>query len=420
MFAVKTVSERKLLFLTGAVLFVNILDFTMVMPLGPDLARGLGMPSSALGLVGGIYTAAAAVSGIVGALFLDRFDRRSALGITMLGLVVATAAGGLSYDLTSLLATRVAAGAFGGPAAAIAFAMIADVVPPERRGRAMGSVMGAFSVSSVLGVPAGLELARIGGWQLPFFAVAALGAVIASLVMISLPPFKLHLEEARNASLARGRAAPFDRSSLPEAPLLSFFRPAVLISFIASSFAMLSSFSLAPNLSAYLQFNLGYPRDKVGLLYLVGGAVSFATLRLAGLLSDRFGPALTSTLGCVMYFVVVYLVFISPMPAIPILTLFTGYMVTSGFRMVPIQALSSRVPTHSERARFSSTQSAVQHMASAVGAVLSSSMLSVDTNGALVGIERVAWFSLACMALLPFLLYRLQWSVYVVPSSQAA
>jgi predicted MFS family arabinose efflux permease len=408
MSAVKAVSERKLIFLTGAVLFINILDFTMVMPLGPDLARGIGMPGSALGLVGGVYTAAAAISGVVSALFLDRFDRRSALGVAMLGLVISTAAGGLSYDLSSLLATRAAAGVFGGPAAAIAFAMIADVVPAERRGRAMGAVMGAFSLSSVLGVPAGLELARIGGWQMPFFAVAGLGAVIASLVILSLPPFKLHLEPTAN-----GRRP-------AEVPLRDFFRPAVLTSFIATTFAMLSSFSLAPNLSTYMQFNLGYPRDQVGLLYLVGGAVSFATLRLAGSLSDRFGPALTNTVGCVMYFVVVYLVFISPVPSIPILVLFTGYMVTSGFRMVPIQALSSRVPSNGERARFSSIQSAVQHMASAIGAVLSSSMLTVDASGALVGTERVAWFSIACLVLVPGLLYRLQWRMDVVPNSQIA
>jgi predicted MFS family arabinose efflux permease len=238
--------------------------------------------------------------------------------------------------------------------------------------------------------------------------VAGLGAVIASLVMVSLPPFKPHLEQAVDAALASEATAGFGAASQQNAPLANFFRPTVLMSFMATSFAMLSSFSLAPSLSAYLQFNLGYPRDKVGLLYLVGGAVSFATLRLAGSLSDGFGPALTSTVGCALYFVIVYLVFISPVPAIPILMLFTGYMVTSGFRMVPIQTLSSRVPSHSERARFSSVQSAVQHMASAVGAVVSSYMLSVDANGALVGFERVAWFSLACMAVLPVLLYRLQ------------
>jgi len=37
-------------------------------------------------------------------------------------------------------------------------------------------VMGAFSIASILGVPAGLELARRGGWRLPFIAVGVLGA----------------------------------------------------------------------------------------------------------------------------------------------------------------------------------------------------------------------------------------------------
>ena len=32
---------------------INILDFMMVMPLGPDFARGLGIDSSRIGIVGG-------------------------------------------------------------------------------------------------------------------------------------------------------------------------------------------------------------------------------------------------------------------------------------------------------------------------------------------------------------------------------
>src|SRR6266849_10569448 len=91
--------ERTVVLLVAAVQFVNILDFVMVMPLGPDFAAALGIPSSRLGMIGGSYTAAAAVAGLAGAMFLDRFDRRPALGIAMLGLVVGTALGGLSGGL---------------------------------------------------------------------------------------------------------------------------------------------------------------------------------------------------------------------------------------------------------------------------------------------------------------------------------
>ena len=77
--------------MVGAIQFVNILDFMMVMPLGPDFASALDIPTSHIGVVGGSYTLAAALAGLVGLPFLDRFDRRLALGVSMLGLVVGTA-----------------------------------------------------------------------------------------------------------------------------------------------------------------------------------------------------------------------------------------------------------------------------------------------------------------------------------------
>src|SRR6202171_4223700 len=129
--------------LVAAVQFVNILDFVMVMPMGPDFAAALGIPSSRLGLIGGSYTAAAAASGLAGSLFLDRFDRRPALGVAMLGLVFGTALGGFATGMSSLMAARLIAGLFGGPATSLSFSIIADTVPAERRGKAMGVVMGA-------------------------------------------------------------------------------------------------------------------------------------------------------------------------------------------------------------------------------------------------------------------------------------
>src|SRR5688572_21003581 len=97
----KRVSERWIIFLVGAVQFINILDFMMVMPLGPDFALALGIPESHLGWIGGSYTAAGAIAGIGGAFFLERFDRRKALTVAMLGLVLSTAAGGLATGMWS-------------------------------------------------------------------------------------------------------------------------------------------------------------------------------------------------------------------------------------------------------------------------------------------------------------------------------
>src|SRR5262249_37358090 len=161
--------------------------FTMVMPLGPDFARALDIPTSELGKVVAGYGQAAAVSGFLGSFFLDRFDRRKALAVAMCGLVLGTLAGGLARDLPGLTLARVIAGAFGGPATSISYAIIADVIPPARRGKAMGAVMGAFSVAQVLGVPSALLLSQHFGWSVPFFAVATLGAGVAASAVLLLP-----------------------------------------------------------------------------------------------------------------------------------------------------------------------------------------------------------------------------------------
>ncbi len=158
----RAISERAVVFLIGAVQFVNILDFVMVMPLGPDFAAGLGIATSHIGTIGGGLHGGGVRGGVAGSYFLDRFDRRKALAVAMLGLVVSTAAGGLATGLTTLLLARAVAGLFGGPATSLSLSIIADLIPPERRGRAMGAVMGAFSVASVLGVPLALKVARVG------------------------------------------------------------------------------------------------------------------------------------------------------------------------------------------------------------------------------------------------------------------
>ena len=374
--------------LVAAVQFINILDFVMVMPMGPDFAAALGIPTSKLGLIGGSYTAAAAVSGLAGSFFLDRFDRRLALGVAMSGLVVGTALGGLATGLHSLMAARVLAGAFGGPATSLSFSIIADVVPAQRRGTAMGVVMGAFSVASVLGVPAGLELARHLGWRAPFFGVAALGALVALSAVFLLPSLRGHLGEHKK-----------------EVSLAHLLRQRnVLLSWLMTFLIMAAGFIVIPNISAYVQVNLGYPRARLGLLYLYGGVVSLFSTQIAGRLVDRFGSFRVGTAGTALLCFVLLGGFVLAPPLFPVPLIFVLFMLAMSFRNVAYNTLTSRVPAPSERARFMSIQSAVQHFASAAGAFASSQMLSESPAGALQGMDRVGLVSIALTLTIPFLL----------------
>jgi predicted MFS family arabinose efflux permease len=387
-------SERTILLLVSAVQFVNVLDFIMVVPLGPDFASALGIPMSQLGLVTGSYTMAGAAAGLAGAAFLDRFDRRTALAVSMAGLVAATAAGGLATGLGTLMATRVAAGLFGGPATSLAFAIVADAVPPERRGRAMGVVMGAFSVAAVLGVPAGLWLSQVGGWRLPFFSVAGVGAGVAAGAVLLMPPMGSHRGAASRGPLGEAYAFLAD--------------PAARLSLAATATVMGATFALVPNLAAFLQFNAGLPRERLGLLYMAGGATSFVVLRVVGRAVDRVGAPRVAAVGTAILVVNLALDFYPDVPVLPAWALFLAFMLGNSVRNPALTSLASRVPGASARARFQSTQSAVQHLASAAGALLSSRLLSVGPGDRLVGMDRVALWSAARALALPFLLWRVE------------
>lgn len=416
-------TEQRIVLLVALVQFVNILDFMMVMPLGPYFADALHFPRSDVGYVGTAYTAAAGVSGVVGALFLDRFDRRRALLVAVLGLSAATALGGLAVDLPTLLGARVLAGLFGGPASSVALAIVADVVPSERRGRALGIVMSAFSVSSVLGVPFGLTLADLGGWRAPFYGVAVLGGGVLAYIVARLPSLRGHLTAAGPARASRlgGLGAVLsDRLAW--------------LALATSAFVMMGSFSLIPTIAPYLDANLDFPKPMLKLLYFAGGLVTIFTIRRAGRMVDRLGAFPVSVVGTSVLCVVIALGFIVygrahtealvraasggpfdvlvrvggavlPLAALaPMVLLFVGFMFSMSIRNVAQGATMSKVPRPTERAAFMSVQSAVQHFASATGALLSSLLLHDGIDGRIVGMPRVAGLSICLAACVPWLL----------------
>jgi predicted MFS family arabinose efflux permease len=389
---VLTPKERSVVLVIAAVQFVNVLDFVMVMPLGPDFAAALGIPTSQLGLVGGAYTAAAAVAGVAGSFFLDRFDRRPALGVAIFGLVCGTALGGFARGLGTLVLARACAGLFGGPATSLSVSIVADTVPAERRGAAMGITMAAFSAASVLGVPAGLELAQRFGWRSPFFSVAGLGVILDVCAILLLPPLRDHLRHRRRL--------------VPLAHL--FAQPAVRLSWLMTFVTMAAGFVIIPNLATYVELNLGYPRPTLGRLYFYAGIATFFSTQLGGRLVDRFGSFRVGTTATALLGLVLFGGFARTPPLFSAAVLVVAFMLALSLRNVSYNTLASKVPRSDERARFMSIQSAVQHAASAGGAFLSSRLLSETGRGALVGMGRVAAVCGGFTFALPFLLYAVE------------
>jgi predicted MFS family arabinose efflux permease len=392
--------ERRLLAVVVLVQFINILDFMMISPLGPTLAGPLGISPSELGDPVAAYTFAAAFAGLGGSFFLDRFDRRTVLVICVAALGLGTCLGALATSRIDLVAARMVAGFFGGPATSVAIAMVADTIPAYRRGKALGIVMGSFAAATVLGVPLSLMLAEVGGWQAPFLGIGLAAISLAGVARGLLPTMREHLNMPHGASISLGQM---------------LGRPAVRASYLMTFTMNVGGFALIPNISTFVQNNLSVSLSALKYLYLAGGIVSFFTTRAAGRLVDKVGSFRVGLLGCLLQVSVVYSTFVAVgvMPfathLIPTLyVFFIGFMFANGIRNVACSTLATQVPRPAERARFTSLQSCVQHFGAAIGASTSARILESAPDGSLTHLDRVAWITIVSSLLLPMIMLQIE------------
>jgi len=379
--------ENRIVWIAALIQFVNIVDFMMVMPLGPDMAESLPITNADIGIICGCYTLAVGLSGIMAARFLDAFDRKHVAVAAVTGLSIGTVSAAFAGSLTTLIIARVVAGIFGGPAAAISLSMVTDAVPVQRRGRAMAIVMGTFSVSSIAAIPFGLELARIGSWKSPFYAIFILGCVVLALICFCTPSMTDHLRERKQA-----------------VPFLKFMKDyRYLLAFGTLLTAMMSTYAIIPCLAAFLQLNLGYPRESLGFLYLVGGVFSLVLIQIGGRSSDFFGTIPSNIAGTILYVIFVYDGFVHP-PVSPVMVIFVMFMGTACFRNVAAATEASKLPRPHERASFMSLLTAMQHIGNGVGALAASAILTTDAGGHLAHMDRVGILAIAMALFQPVFL----------------
>jgi predicted MFS family arabinose efflux permease len=367
--------ELGLLLTLAGIQFTHIVDFMIMMPLGPQLTRLFGINDAQFGLLVSAYTFAAGASGLLAATYVERFDRKKLL-LTLYALfALATLACGLAPTYGLLMFARVAAGAFGGVLSALSQTIVGDVVPFERRGRAMALVMSAFSVSTVAGVPLSLWLAAHLGWQAPFLAIAALSAVFAVGAHLTLPPLRQHLGHGGGRSVWQGIAQVLSDANHRRA-------------FLFSALLMFTGFTVIPYITIFMQSNVGLRQDQIPLIYLCGGLGSLLVARAVGRLTDRLGKARMfrwAALAVILPLVVLTsLPRLWPGPQVPlwaVLAVTTAMFVTMSARMIPGMAMLTSAAQPQLRGTFMALNASVQSAAMGLAALVGGLIISRDASG---------------------------------------
>ena len=361
--------ERWLLLTLAGIQFTHILDFMIMMPLGPQFTALFGISNAQFGLLVSAYTLSAGLSGLMAATYIDRFSRKQLL-LTMYTLFgLATLACGLAPDYFWLMAARIAAGLFGGVLSALAQTIVADVIPFERRGRAMSVVMTSFSVSTVAGVPLGLFLAAHFNWHAPFFGIALLVGLLAWGAWQTLPRLDAHLHHPERVNVWRGIG-----QVLAE--------PNHLKAFGVSGLMMFASFTVIPYITIYLQSNAGMQTDEVPWIYLCGGLTTLLTARYFGRLTDRVGKVkVFQRLAWAVAFPLMATTLSQGLPLWGLLLISTCLFAMMSGRMIPGMAMISSSVEPRLRGTFMTLNSAVQSASMGLAALVGGLIIGRDAQG---------------------------------------
>jgi len=365
--------ERWLLLTLAGIQFTHILDFMIMMPLGPQFTVLFGISNAQFGLLVSAYTLSAGFSGLMAATYIDRFSRKQLL-LVMYGLFgLATLACALAPDYVWLMLARVAAGLFGGVLSALSQTIVADVIPFERRGRAMSVVMTSFSVSTVAGVPLGLFLAAHFNWHAPFVGIAVLVGLLALGAWQTLPPLDAHLHHPQRVSVWRGIG-----QVLAE--------PNHLKAFAVSGLMMFAAFTVIPYITIYLQFNAGMQTAEVPWIYLCGGVATLLSARYFGRLTDRVGKVqMFQRLALAVTVPLMATTLSQGLPLWGLLVISTLFFTVMSGRMIPGMAMISSAVEPRLRGTFMTLNSAVQSASMGLAALVAGLIIGRDAQGQLTG-----------------------------------
>jgi MFS family permease len=265
-----------------AITFVDVLGFTILIPILPFYAEHFGASPTT---IGAIY-ATLAICSLLSSPFWGRLsDRIGRKGV----LIAAQVAGLLGFSLLAagtalwtIFAARAIEG-LGGGGLGVTQAYVTDVTAPAQRARAFGLVGATFGLGFLIGPALAGFLVRF-GYQVPFWVAAGLAALTVVLTMVLLPESKGAVKTA--PTLAEVRAS---------------LRSPVLGRLILTQFAFALAFtSWVTVFALFAERVLGFGPSQTANIFIVSSIVAVVVQAgLIGKLVDRYGEGRLAFAGLV-------------------------------------------------------------------------------------------------------------------------
>jgi MFS transporter, DHA1 family, tetracycline resistance protein len=280
------------------IVFVDLLGFSLILPLLPYYAEKYGASPFVVGLLVASYAAASLVGSPLLGRLSDRFGRRPILLVSVFGTLIGFLFLGLAAPIGEGLAKWLA------PSAANAFvigvlffarildgltagnltvaqAYISDVTDASNRAKGLGMIGAAFGLGFIIGPAVGGLLSK-SSYGLPAFVAAGIAALNLVQIFFLLPE---SLTEERRKEMGERQRPPFNLKALVTALNRPVVGPLLHVRF----FFGLAFSTFQSIFALYAQYKLGLTADKTG--YILGYVGVLAVITQGGLigpLTKRF------------------------------------------------------------------------------------------------------------------------------------
>lgn len=284
-FSGREVALLAVLFGTAVVVSTGI---QMGNPLFPSLSRLLDVPVERVALLVSVW----AFTGLLSPLFGPFSDRFGAPTFVLLGLGAFTVGNllcAVAPTFPVLAGLQVIVGLGYAVFSFSLSAAVGDAFAYETRGRAMGIVRYAVSISALLGVPAAMAIAEQATARASFAAVGVLGVVLAA---VSLPVLRGVNRQQASDSPSTGEKTGFWHSL----GLVLRQRSAVVSILVVPVWAAIPT-GLMVYLAAWMEQTFLVSETQVGLAFSLVGVGALVGNTLTALISDRLGKKRSAVIG---------------------------------------------------------------------------------------------------------------------------
>ncbi len=271
--------KRRLGLIFGFVL-IDLLGYSLILPLLPYYAETFGATLTLVGLLGTVNALAQLIAAPTIGRLSDRYGRRPLLIVSIVGTVVSFILLGTARSLFVIFLSRLLDGLVGGNIS-LARAYITDVTDEKNRARGLGIIGAAFGLGFIVGPAMGGFLSRF-GYNVPALVAAGLSVLNLVAVVLWLPE---SLSPERRANARKNPGTRFSFRLLGEALQRPCVGPLLQISLLYSlAFTLFQS-----NFALYAKTRLGLDVQATSFVLTYVGILSVFVQGFAiGKLTARF------------------------------------------------------------------------------------------------------------------------------------